>query len=163
MTKYMEMIDIEFDLIYYQTIGKKRHYLTNNIYYAGVSHNIRKRIVDEMKLYISTIIRKNIQETQKIKNFINDFKCNNYRCGLALTFVTKTSNWELDNSGSFWIKIICDVLKEMLGKDDTVKFIHHIDFRWHERKDQWIKANLDIEDYFILTIYKTEEVNENND
>lgn len=163
MTKYMQLLDIEFDLIYHQTIGKKKYYLTYNTIYAGISHNIRKKIVDQMKLYVFTIIKKNIQERPIVKEWFKSFDdiTVDYQIHIQLNFITKTSNWDLDNRGSLWIKIICDVLKEMIGKDDSVKFINKIEFVWQERKGKL--AEISEEDYIRLHIFQTKEVNENND
>lgn len=109
-------------------IGKKKYYLTANIFYSNIHYMIRQKIVKYCKEIIHyTILEKQI-ELNPIEGEIS----------IEITFFEeKNPKWDLDNRGYFWMKIIGDYLtSQKIIEDDNVKKIRSIKLKYKEVNEE---------------------------
>ena len=71
-------------------------YLTANIFYANVNYWTKNKIVDEIKGYLMPYF-KDMPELTKMR--------------LEFVYSRNTENWDIDNKGYFWVKILLDLFK----------------------------------------------------
>lgn len=98
------------------TIGSKKYYLTNNIFYGGVHWAIRKKLVELCKFYLISKMRayKPIDEEQlPIK--------------IEIVYSSPKHTFDIDNKAGYWMKVLLDLIKQKgIVPDDNVKFISEI-------------------------------------
>ena len=98
------------------TIGSKKYYLTNNIFYGGVHWAIRKKLVELCKFYLISKMRayKPIDEEQlPIK--------------IEIVYSSPKHTFDIDNKAGYWLKVLLDLIKQKgIVPDDNVKFISEI-------------------------------------
>ena len=98
------------------TIGSKKYYLTNNIFYGGVHWAIRKKLVELCKFYLISKMRayKPIDEDQlPIK--------------IEIVYSSPKHTFDIDNKSGYWMKVLLDLIKQKgIVPDDNVKFISEI-------------------------------------
>lgn len=103
-------------------LKEKAYYLTGNIFYSGINHFLRTKIINNTKMFLIPYF-KGIKKADKIR--------------LHFIYCRENENFDLDNKANFWVKIILDILKKPKGKDkkyhclgvikdDTVKYIDEI-------------------------------------
>jgi hypothetical protein len=112
------------------------HYLTANLFFAGIPFYLRSKITNEIKDYLVPHL-KGLPKLQKARVYLIYYK--------------KSDNWDLDNKGYFWLKMMLDLLKtptpnqiqKALQKfriiktveclpDDTVKYIDEIRMKYEK-------------------------------
>ena len=98
------------------TIGSKKYYLTNNIFYGGVHWAIRKKLVELCKFYLISKMRayKPIDEEQlPIK--------------IEIVYSSPKHTFDIDNKAGYWLKVLLDLIKQKgIVPDDNVKFVSEI-------------------------------------
>jgi hypothetical protein len=98
------------------TIGSKKYYLTNNIFYGGVHWAIRKKLVEMCKLYLMSKISKRttVKEDQlPIK--------------IEVVYSSPKHTFDIDNKAGYWLKVLLDLIKQNgTVPDDNVKFVSEI-------------------------------------
>ncbi len=116
-------------------IGKKKYYLTANIFYSNIHYMIRQKIVKYCKEIIHyTILEKKIG----LKPIEGEISIE------IIFFGEKNPKWDLDNRGYFWMKIIGDYLtSQKIIEDDNVKKIKSIKMLYKEGKEDEIEINID--------------------
>ena len=119
------------------TIGKKKYYLTNNIFYGGVHWAIRKKLVEMCKLYLMSKISR--------KTTINEEQ---FPVEIEIVYHSPKHTFDIDNKAGYWLKVLLDLIKQNgTVPDDNVKFISSI-------KSSYVRMPLKSED--ILEIYITQ-------
>ena len=99
-------------------VGTKTHYLTAQLFYAGIHFSVRKKIVDNAKWFLVTYLSKFPKYTVPISITI---EIHNKNTGVQ----------DIDNKGYFWGKIILDQLVHMKKiADDNVKYVPEIIYRY---------------------------------
>lgn len=99
------------------TIGKKKSYLTSNLFYGGVHWMVRKKVVEMCKLYLLSEIKEPIKQVNPTKLPIK----------IEIVYHSARHTFDLDNKSSFWLKVLLDMIKEKkVVPDDNVKFISSI-------------------------------------
>ena len=102
------------------TIGKKKHYLTGNLYYGGVHWAVRKKIVEDCKLYLLGAVNTQVGQIADLP------------IAIEIEYHSSKHTFDLDNKSSFWLKVLLDLLKSQhIVPDDNVKFISSISSRYH--------------------------------
>ena len=105
------------------TVGKKKYYLTANIFYGGVHFSVRTKIVNQVKMYLKTYFKKGmIPELEEMR--------------IEISFWTKTTSWDIDNKPFFWTKIILDMLKGDCIHEDNVKYIPSAQYTYEGKGDK---------------------------
>ena len=118
------------------TIGKKKYYLTNNIFYGGVHWAIRKKLVEMCKLYLMSKLGryKTIEESE-------------FPVGIEIVYSSPKHTFDIDNKAGYWLKVLLDLIKTKgIVPDDNVKFVSSI-------KSSYKRLPLKSED--MLEIYIT--------
>ena len=118
------------------TIGNKKYYLTNNVFYGGVHWAIRKKLVELCKFYLISKMRayKSIDEDQ-------------FPVEIEIVYSSPKHTFDIDNKAGYWLKVLLDLIKQKgIVPDDNVKFISSI-------KSSYVRLPLKSED--ILEIYIT--------
>lgn len=114
------------------------YYLTANLFYAGTHYHVQSKITKQVKWYLVDYF-KNVPKMSKMR--------------YELIYCDMSNGWDLDNKAYFWTKMILDILKTPSNKqianaykrqsaiptvnvlkDDTVKFIDEIKFKY--KKDE---------------------------
>lgn len=119
------------------TIGKKKYYLTNNIFYGGVHWAIRKKLVEMCKLYLmSKISRKTtIKEEQ-------------FPIQIEIVYHSPKHTFDIDNKAGYWLKVLLDLIKQNgTVPDDNVKFISSI-------KSSYVRLPLKSDDILEIFIHQ---------
>lgn len=99
------------------TVGKRKYYLTANIFYEGVHFAVRKKVVEMAKMYLrSEINPSRLPMMDKIK--------------LTLEFHTMDQEWDLDNREFFWKKMVLDLIKKKCIPEDNVKHVVHFETKY---------------------------------
>lgn len=99
------------------TIGKKKYYLTSNLFYGGVHWMVRKKVVEMCKLYLLSEIKEPLKQVNPTKLPIK----------IEIVYHSARHTFDLDNKSSFWLKVLLDMIKEKkVVPDDNVKFISSI-------------------------------------
>lgn len=99
------------------TIGKRKHYLTGNLYYGGVHWMVRKKVVEMSKLYLLSEIKEPLRQVNPSKLPIK----------IEIVYHSARHTFDLDNKSSFWLKVLLDMIKEKkVVPDDNVKFVSEI-------------------------------------
>ena len=99
------------------TIGKRKHYLTSNLFYGGVHWMVRKKVVEMCKLYLLSEIKEPLKQVNPTKLPIK----------IEIVYHSARHTFDLDNKSSFWLKVLLDMIKEKkVVPDDNVKFISSI-------------------------------------
>ena len=122
MSKYKLTITDYPDYIQILSGGKtKKHYISANMFYSSPHWTIRAKIIEKMEL---VLIKNGLKPF--IKSIKDDFLEKEIVISSIILSVTKpTKNWDVDNVGYFWLKILLDKIKGEKGfiKDDNVRFI----------------------------------------
>ena len=98
------------------TIGSKKYYLTNNIFYGGVHWAIRKKLVEMCKLYLMSKISKRttVKEDQ-------------LPLKIEVVYSSPKHTFDIDNKAGYWLKVLLDLIKQNgTVPDDNVKFVSEI-------------------------------------
>ena len=99
------------------TMGKRKHYLTSNLFYGGVHWMVRKKVVEMCKLYLLSEIKEPLKQVNPTKLPIK----------IEIVYHSARHTFDLDNKSSFWLKVLLDMIKEKnVVPDDNVKFISSI-------------------------------------
>lgn len=118
------------------TIGKRKHYLTGNLYYGGVHWMVRKKVVEMSKLYLLSELREPLKQVDSAKLPIK----------IEIVYHSARHTFDLDNKSSFWLKVLLDMIKEKkVVPDDNVKFISEITSKYF----QLPKGQYDILEIFL--------------
>ena len=119
------------------------HYLTANLFFAGIPFYLRMKITNEIKEYLIP----RMQGIPKLK-----------KARVSIIYYKPTDNWDLDNKGYFWMKMFLDILKTPSEKqkqkarkkyrktikstetlpDDTVRYIDEIKMRYEKGPEKII-------------------------
>jgi len=98
------------------TIGKKKYYLTNNIFYGGVHWAIRKKLVEMCKLYLMSKISKRVV-----------IKEEKFPIQIEIIYHSPKHTFDIDNKAGYWLKVLLDLIKQNgTVPDDNVKYISSI-------------------------------------
>jgi hypothetical protein len=98
------------------TIGSKKYYLTNNIFYGGVHWAIRKKLVEMCKLYLMSKISKRVS--------IREDK---FPIQIEIIYHSPKHTFDIDNKAGYWLKVLLDLIKQNgTVPDDNVKYISSI-------------------------------------
>ncbi len=99
------------------TMGKRKHYLTSNLFYGGVHWMVRKKVVEMCELYLLSEIKEPLKQVNPTKLPIK----------IEIVYHSARHTFDLDNKSSFWLKVLLDMIKEKnVVPDDNVKFISSI-------------------------------------
>jgi len=99
------------------TIGSKRYYLTNNLFYGGVHWAVRKKLVEWSKLYLLGEIKGNIKQISPSLLSIE----------IEIVYHSPKHTFDIDNKAGYWLKVLLDLIKSKeIVPDDNVKFISSI-------------------------------------
>lgn len=102
----------------YIIVGKRKFYLTAQLFYSGINWHLRKKIVQEAKKWLKTKMAKLPQMD---------------RCKIDIKFSGKIT--DLDNKSFFWCKILQDYLVNCkIIRDDRVEFIPELHFFYEKSK-----------------------------
>lgn len=98
------------------TIGSKKYYLTNNVFYGGVHWAIRKKLVEMCKFYLMSKI------TNKVS--ISEDK---FPIQIEIIYHSPKHTFDIDNKAGYWLKVLLDLIKQNgTVPDDNVKYISSI-------------------------------------
>jgi hypothetical protein len=105
------------------TIGRKKSYLTSNLFYGGVHWMVRKKVVEMCKLYLLSEIKEPLKQVNPTKLPIK----------IEIVYHSARHTFDLDNKSSFWLKVVLDMIKEKkVVPDDNVKFISEIKSKYFQ-------------------------------
>lgn len=113
------------------------YYLTANLFYSGDTHfSVRSEIINAMKNYLHEYLD-NIPKCEKMR--------------LKLTYYRMSDDWDLDNKGYFWQKILLDLFKTPTSreikraekykkqiktleviKDDSVRYVDELTLKYEK-------------------------------
>lgn len=95
-------------------VGKRKHYLTANIFYGGVHWAIRSKIVEMAKSELSVLAH----SIPPIKDF---------PIAIEINYISSKKTFDIDNKAYFWAKVFVDYIKtHKVIPDDNVRFISTI-------------------------------------
>ena len=98
------------------TIGSKKYYLTNNVFYGGVHWAIRKKLVEMCKLYLMSKITKKVSISE-----------DKFPIQIEIIYSSPKHTFDIDNKAGFWLKVLLDLIKQNgTVPDDNVKYISSI-------------------------------------
>lgn len=118
------------------TLGKKKYYLSSNVFYGGVHFMIRKKIVEQCKLYLSS----------KFKRPFAIISESELPLSINICYKSPKHTFDLDNKSSFWLKVILDFVKTSgMIADDNVKFISQI-------SSEYVRLEKGSQDELLITI-----------
>jgi hypothetical protein len=119
------------------TIGKKKYYLTNNIFYGGVHWAIRKKLVELCKFYLIGKMKKKVS-----------IKEDQFPVEIEIVYHSPKHTFDIDNKAGYWLKVLLDLIKQNgTVPDDNVKFVSSI-------KSSYVRLPLKEND--ILEIFITQ-------
>lgn len=100
-------------------LGKKKkstYYLTANLFYSSVHFAVRKKVVDEVKRFLTPYLLDCPRLDKKIS--------------ISIGYQTpKNTKFDLDNKAFFWQKLICDLLQSLNKiEDDNIDYIRQIHY-----------------------------------
>jgi hypothetical protein len=118
------------------TIGSKKYYLTNNIFYGGVHWAIRKKLVEMCKLYLMSKISKRVS--------IREDK---FPIQIEIIYHSPKHTFDIDNKAGYWLKVLLDLIKQNgTVPDDNVKYISSI-------KSSYVRLPAKSEDILEIIIH----------
>jgi hypothetical protein len=98
------------------TIGSKKYYLTNNVFYGGVHWAIRKKLVEMCKFYLMSKITKKVSISE-----------DKFPIQIEIIYSSPKHTFDIDNKAGFWLKVLLDLIKQNgTVPDDNVKYISSI-------------------------------------
>ena len=98
------------------TIGSKKYYLTNNVFYGGVHWAIRKKLVEMCKFYLMNKITKKVSISE-----------DKFPIQIEIIYHSPKHTFDIDNKAGFWLKVLLDLIKQNgTVPDDNVKYISSI-------------------------------------
>ena len=112
---------------------KKKVYLSYNAIYSGAHHTVRKKIVDVLKLFMASSIKKIPNLTTKIT--------------ISLEYKSKRKQFDIDNKCGLFCKVFLDMIKGVKIKDDNVQFVNGIMYHYTPTDS--------IDDTLIIKIYES--------
>lgn len=134
-TKYVDRKKTKID----PKTGKLKentHYLTANIFYSGIPHYLRSKIINAIKEYLINYMV-DIPKLQKAR--------------IVLIYSKPQDTFDLDNKAYFWLKVFLDLLKTPSKRqitnaakkrrsiksvnclpDDTVRYIDDIQLKYEK-------------------------------
>lgn len=123
------MIRLEYDnpptFIEIGKIKKRKIYLGYNAIYAGIHYSVRQRIVHDLKLFLSS------KEFSKI-GLIED------PVRVKIIYHRELKTWDLDNKCGLWAKCFLDLAKGQIFKDDNVRYVQELVYKYVEGKDKLV-------------------------
>ena len=123
------MIRLEYDnpptFIEVGKIKKRKIYLGYNAIYAGIHYSVRQRIVHELKQFLWC---KQFSEVGLIEVPVR----------VTLTYHRELKSWDLDNKVGLWAKCFLDLAKGQIFKDDNVRYVKELCYRYEEGKDKLV-------------------------
>jgi hypothetical protein len=104
---------------------KSTYYLTANLFYSSVHFAVRKKVVDEVKSFLTP--------------YLSDCPKLGENISISIGYQSpKKTKFDLDNKAFFWQKIICDLLQTLEKiEDDNVDYIRQIHY-FYEKGDSKI-------------------------
>jgi|TARA_B100001094_G_scaffold332919_1_gene407298 hypothetical protein len=126
MIIYTKHIPVPIEKVILGKNKKSTYYLTANLFYSTVHHQVRRQVVDRAKEFL--------------KPFLEDCPKLGKDLSISIGYQhDKKSHFDLDNKAFFWQKVLLDLLKRM-GKieDDSVKYIQQIHYFYQEGKPKLI-------------------------
>lgn len=118
------------------TIGKKKYYLTNNIFYGGVHWAIRKKLVEMCKLYLMSKITKKVSISE-----------DKFPIQIEIIYHSPKHTFDIDNKAGYWLKVLLDLIKQNgTVPDDNVKYISSI-------KSSYVRLPAKSEDILEIIIH----------
>ena len=95
---------------------KSTYYLTANLFYSSVHFAIRKKVVDNVKQFLTP--------------YLTDCPKLGKNLSISIGYQSpKKTKFDLDNKAFFWQKIICDLLQTLEKvDDDNVDYIRQIHY-----------------------------------
>jgi hypothetical protein len=94
---------------------KKFTYVSANSIYSTPHFTIRKKIVDYLKAFL--------------KPCLKGLPYFNGPIEISISYYSKRMNYDIDNKGFIWGKVLLDSLKENYIKEDNVKHVKSISYR----------------------------------
>lgn len=118
------------------TIGSKKYYLTNNIFYGGVHWAIRKKLVEMCKLYLMSKITKKVSISE-----------DKFPIQIEIIYSSPKHTFDIDNKAGYWLKVLLDLIKQNgTVPDDNVKYISSI-------KSSYVRLPAKSEDILEIIIH----------
>ena len=118
------------------TIGSKKYYLTNNVFYGGVHWAIRKKLVEMCKLYLMSKITKKVSISE-----------DKFPIQIEIIYSSPKHTFDIDNKAGFWLKVLLDLIKQNgTVPDDNVKYISSI-------KSSYVRLPAKSEDILEIVIH----------
>jgi hypothetical protein len=118
------------------TIGSKKYYLTNNIFYGGVHWAIRKKLVEMCKLYLMSKISKRVSISE-----------DKFPIQIEIIYHSPKHTFDIDNKAGYWLKVLLDLIKQNgTVPDDNVKYISSI-------KSSYVRLPAKSEDILEIIIH----------
>jgi hypothetical protein len=118
------------------TIGSKKYYLTNNVFYGGVHWAIRKKLVEMCKLYLMSKITKKVSISE-----------DKFPIQIEIIYSSPKHTFDIDNKAGFWLKVLLDLIKQNgTVPDDNVKYISSI-------KSSYVRLPAKSEDILEIIIH----------
>ena len=118
------------------TIGSKKYYLTNNVFYGGVHWAIRKKLVEMCKLYLMSKITKKVSISE-----------DKFPIQIEIIYSSPKHTFDIDNKAGYWLKVLLDLIKQNgTVPDDNVKYISSI-------KSSYVRLPAKSEDILEIIIH----------
>jgi len=118
------------------TIGSKKYYLTNNVFYGGVHWAIRKKLVEMCKLYLMSKITKKVSISE-----------DKFPIQIEIIYHSPKHTFDIDNKAGYWLKVLLDLIKQNgTVPDDNVKYISSI-------KSSYVRLPAKSEDILEIIIH----------
>lgn len=103
---------------HFYIIGKKKYYLTANVFYGGVHFAIRSKIVNNAKAEL-------LEHVCKIS------KITDTPIEVEIVYHSSKKKFDVDNKCYFWAKTFIDLIKTRgIIPDDNVQFVSCITMRY---------------------------------
>jgi hypothetical protein len=110
-------------------VKKRKIYLGYNAIYAGIHYSVRQKIVQELKEFLWC---KEFAEIKPIDGAVR----------VEIIYFKKSQNWDIDNRVGLWAKVLLDMIKGRIIKDDNVRYVPELRYIYKQAEEDRIEINI---------------------